>query len=181
MTTIRATLGVLATLLLAGCAAAEPTPAAPSSAPSASSEDLQAESSEEAFIAKATKGEVGVAVIDVIDPRTFLVGPNKIQQDQNGFTGKLTAEIADDSAFVSPGATECGFDESLAFAKQYFAEHPENAFVSGGTFSSNEYSMESIRAGFAYNSDAEGIFVNAHEDAKIQKAGLWASCPGFGA
>jgi hypothetical protein len=175
-----AAIAILATALLAGCATATPSEPAPS-APSSNVDTSPSAAPDEAFIKKAEAGEVGVAVLEVLDTRTFVVGPDTFSREESGFDGELTVEIGSD-AFVVPVTGECGYEESLAFAKQYFAETPEgDAYVRTGHFTSIEYYAASLRAGFAYFAAEDGLLVGAHQDGESKQAGLWATCPGFGA
>lgn len=177
-----ATIAVLATVLLAGCATAEAVPDATPS-PSATTDASQPENGEDSF-AKATKtAQMSVQVIDVIDPRTFTVGPTDYDREKSGFSGTVTVTIPEESPLVTPAEGECGYDESLAFAQQYFAEKPGDAFLDAGSLGSEMYPIESINAGFAYvaadpndNSD----YAQSSRDAQLTGTGLWATCPGFG-
>lgn len=170
----------LAAVLLTGCSTAEPsTTAAP--APSATAEQKTPSSEKRDFAEQVAKGELGVTVIKVLNPRSFVVGPNTFEQKQNGLSGEITVQIRADSDLVTPAQGACGYDESLAFATQYFTANPENAYVRSGDFASDEYYRDIVRAGFAYIPNNGGALANAQADAEINQAGLWATCPGYGA
>ena len=181
MKTVPAALLVLTALLLAGCAKGN-TGATADPAPSATAEQTKPTSEKRDFAEQAAQGELGVTVIKVIDPRTFVVGPSTFEQKQNGLSGEITVSLSAAPDKVTPSAGECGYDEALAFATQYFAENPENdAGVVRGTFSSTEYFGDAIRAGFMYIPNNHTQLESAQNDAEGNQAGLWGSCPGFGA
>lgn len=175
-----ATLAVLATVLFTGCAAAESSPSSGSTPKATAEETPASQTPEEIFIENATKGTLGVAVIEVIDPRTFVVGPNSFEQDHNKLAGEMTVSIRPESTLVTPAEGECGYDESLAFATQYFADNPENAYVKEGHFGSEEYLPDLIRAGFGYVPNPQGNLEIPQDEAQNLKSGLWTICPGFG-
>ena len=181
MKTVSAALLVLTALLLAGCATGN-TGTTADPAPSATAEQTKPASEKRDFADQAAKGELGVTVIMVIDPRTFVVGPSTFEQEHNDLSGEITVQIRVGSDLVTPAKGECGYDEALAFAQQYFAENPENdAGVAVGNFDSQEYFGAAIRAGFAYTPDPAPHLVSAQGDAEGNQAGLWSTCPGFGA
>lgn len=179
-----------ATILLAGCATAQPKAdnsggEALQPSPSATiTEQPQAEQpadGEAAFTEKASTEDLGITVIEVIDPRTFVVGPRTNEQERYGYTGQMTVTLFPSLNLVTPAEGECGYEQTLAFAKQYFAENPEgDAFVGAGSFASIEYYSAAIQAGVAYTTDTEGIFRYLQGQAESDQPGLWTTCPGFG-
>ena len=180
MKTVSAALLVLTALLLAGCATGNTgTTAAP--APSATAEQTKPASEKRNFAEQAAKGELGVTVIKVIDPRTFVVGPSTFEQEHNDLSGEITVKIRAGSDLVTPAEGECGYDEALAFAQQYFTENPEHAYIRAGDFGSDRYYQEIIRAGFAYIPNVQPPLLNAQGQAEGNQVGLWSTCPGFGA
>jgi len=177
-----ATVAILATILLSGCAAeSAPPTAGETTAPgvSATPTPTPTLSGDDAFAA-ALAGEVGVAVVEVVDPRTFIVKPSAYETSQNGYTGQATVSIRAESKLVTPAEGECGYDEALTYAKQYFAENPEDAYVLEGNFSTDGYYEVVLRAGFAYIPENDGPFEIAQAEADGSGAGLWSTCEGFG-
>jgi endonuclease YncB( thermonuclease family) len=177
-----ATVAILAAILLSGCAQESTPPNADATtAPTVSATPTPTPtlSGDDAFEASLA-GEVGVAVVEVIDPRTFVVKPNTYEAGQNGYTGEATVSIREESTLVTPAEGECGYDEALAYAKQYFSDNPEDAFVRDGDFGTDGYYEVVLRAGFAYIPDNDGQFAIAQAQADGSGAGLWSSCEGFG-
>ncbi|MEC5149534.1 hypothetical protein RCH22_001175 [Cryobacterium psychrotolerans] len=170
----------LATVLLTGCSAAAPSTEATTS-PTATAGQPAPNSAHGDFTERATKGQIGVTVIKVLSPRSFVVGPNAFEQKKNKLSGELTIQIRADSGLITPAQGACGYDETLAFVTQYFTTNPENAYVLAGNFDSDQYYQDLIRAGFAYIPNNEGILKNVQADAQDNKTGLWTTCPGFGA
>jgi len=178
-----ATVAILATILLAGCAAESAPPAAgdgPAPTASATPTPTPTLSGDDAFTA-ALLGEVGVAVVEVIDPRTFVVKPSADESSKKGYTGEATVSLPAESNLVTPTEGECGYEEALSYAKQHFAENPEDGYVLEGDFSPDEYYELVLRAGFAYIPDNDGPFEIAQAEADGSGAGLWSTCEGFGA
>jgi hypothetical protein len=175
-----ATIVVLATTLLAGCAASEPSAKAGPTSSSTVEETAptQTLSPEEAFREAATGG-VAVTVTEVIDPRTFLVEPRSFEQETKGLSGEITAQLNPDSTLTTPAENECGYAETLAFAKQFFAENPD-ANVEGGVFISDPYYPTILAAGFAYVAGQPEDREGEQRDARTSGAGLWSICPDFG-
>jgi hypothetical protein len=178
------TLFAAASLVLAGCAATEPSEfdqGAPVQSASATPTSTPVLSSEEA-LAEAMKYQMGATVLEVIDPRTFNIEPAADEQAA-GVSGEATVTIREGSPLVTPAEGECGYDEALAFAKQYFAENPDDAFVVEGSFSTEFYYDEAITSGFAYIPDDDGqenLYGIPQADAENASAGLYALCPDFG-
>ena len=132
-------------------------------------------------------GEIDVTVIKVIDPRTVLVGPSLGARFEDGhgtivtLAGEATVTLHPDSDIVTPAQGECGYDEALAFATQFFSENPTEAQVDRGDFFSSWYFSQLTEAGFASTSDDRGgAFSGPLYNAKNAKAGVWTLCPGFG-
>jgi hypothetical protein len=179
-----ATVAILATILLSGCAAESAPPAAGDGpAPTVSATPTPTPtptlSGDDAFIA-AGSGQVGVAVVEVVDPRTFVVKPSADEASENGYTGETTVSIREGSELVTPAEGECGYEEALAYAKQYFMENPEDAFIIEDNFSTEEYYERVLSAGFAYIPNNEGTYAIAQAEADGSGAGLWSLCEGFG-
>jgi len=178
------TLFAAASLVLAGCAATEPSEfdqGAPVQTASATPTSTPVLSSEEA-LEEAMKGQMGATVLEVLDPRTYRIEPDADEQ-ADGLSGEVTVTIRESSPLVTPAEGECGYDEALAFAKQHFAENPDDAYVAEGSFSAELYYDEVITAGFAYIPDNDGQdnhYAIAQEMAETSSAGLYALCPAFG-
>jgi len=167
-----------ASLLLVGCAAAEPTPfdqGAPTPSASTTPSSTPAVNEDEA-LTEAMKGEMGATVLEVLDPRTFRIEPAA----DEGLSGEATVAVREGSPLVSPAEGECGYDEALAFAKQHFAENPDDGYVLEGSFEFDSYFEKVLAAGFAYIPDYDGQFVITQENAERDQAGLYALCAGFG-
>jgi hypothetical protein len=180
-----ATVAILATILLSGCAQESPTPAAGNGSNSSATAaptptPTPTHNGDDAFIA-ALAGEVRVEVVEVVDPRTFVVKPSADETSKKGFTGESTVSMREGSELVTPAEGECGYDEALAYAKQYFAENPEDAYVLEGSFSTDGYYELVLSAGFAYIPNNDGPYELAQAQADGSGAGLWSTCEGFGA
>jgi hypothetical protein len=172
---------ILATALLAGCAAgpATSTDAAPeTSAPTAQTKPEQRQ----------------VTGVEVLDPTTIVVTPFKDTDEL--FGEEFTVHIND---FLTPAEGECGYDEALALADatvvdgvwflMYTAAH-DGVWIDDegdhyGYLDSRglSYGQTMVSAGMAYvPTDVENSpLVNVQNDARDAGTGLWASCPGFGA
>jgi outer membrane murein-binding lipoprotein Lpp len=175
-----ATIVVLATTLLAGCSASEPSAKAGPTSSSTVEEKAQTQglSPEEAF-REAGETSVAVTVTEVIDPRTFLVEPRSFEQENKGLSGEIEAQLRANTTLVTPAENECGYAETLTFAKEFFAENPD-ANIYEGNFISDTYYPRILQAGFAYMSDDSGEFYEWQMDAESSGAGLWSTCPDFG-
>ncbi|SEF02666.1 hypothetical protein SAMN04489740_3842 [Arthrobacter alpinus] len=169
--------------LLAGCAPTESSQVnqdAPSQSATATATPTPILNEKEA-LAKAMKGQMGATVLEVLDPGTFLVELSPYEQKMKGLSGEATVTFRKSLGLVTPAQGECGYDEAFAFAKQYFADNPDDVYVSEGSFGTDHYLDEALRAGFAYIPDHEGRYDNALAQAAADRAGLYALCPNFGA
>ncbi|SFN71128.1 hypothetical protein [Mycetocola miduiensis] len=176
-----ATIVVLATTLLAGCAASEPSAKA-GLTPSSTVEETaptQTSSPEEAFRG-ATKVSVAVTVTEVIDPRAFLVEPRAFERETRGYSGEITAELSATTKLVTPTENECGYAQTLAFAKRFFAENPDDAGIENGVFLTLHYYPRLLEAGFAYMADDSGEFYEWQTGAQGVGTDLSSTCPDFG-
>ncbi len=190
MKTTSAALLVLATVLLAGCSATtstndDPTPSTDGVSNSAetstpSTDKSAVKISEERFEASLARNPKDIEVVEVLDPRTFLVEAGALSAKANNYAGQIPISISADLGIVTPSLGECGYDESLAFAKQYFAEDPTDMKVKNGDFTSFAYFWAATEAGLAYSDDNYSSLSVPKMDAENAKAGLWALCPGFG-
>jgi hypothetical protein len=187
----QAVVGVLlATVLLAGCTAT--ASAKDTTAPSTDGVSNSAETStpstdksavkisEERFEASLAGNPKNIEVVEVLDPRTFLVEAGALSAKANNYAGQIPISISADLGIVTPALGECGYDESLAFAKQYFAENPTDMKVKNGDFTSFAYFWAATEAGLAYSDDNYSSLSAPKMDAENAKAGLWTLCPGFG-
>lgn len=171
-----------ASLFLAGCAPTEPSQTsqdAPSQSATSTATSTPALSEKEA-LAEAMKGQMRATVLEVLDPRTFLVEPSPVELKRKGLSGEVTVSFRKSMGLVTPAKGECGYDEAIAFAKQYFADNLDDAYVSEGNFATEHYLDEAFRAGFAYIPDHEGNYEDALAQGADDRAGLYALCPNFG-
>jgi hypothetical protein len=174
-----ASIGVLEALLLAGCATTAPNTqeSLSESSPSTSGEQSATASPEDTFATQVETGDLSITVLEVIDSKTFVVGPLASDSD---LAGRAIVEVRPDSSVSFPAEGACGYDEAAAFATNYFAENPENAYVTGGYFGSDDYFGDVVLAGFAFQPGGTGSYAILQEDAQRAGSGLWASCPDFG-
>ena len=177
---VLATIAAITVSLLAGCAEEPPQVAPATPGASVSATPAAAEDKAVAFANDASTAVIGLVVLDVVDPRTFVVGPDAREAETNGYAGEITVQINPGYNVVTPLEGECGYDESLAFALLYFSEHPDRAYVDAGKFGSDEYFGDVIQAGFAYVPNFEGRYVMLQETAQATNAGLWGICAGYG-
>lgn len=133
---------------------------------------------EERF-AEAVKDEIGVTVTEVVDRQTFVVEPRPYDREYNHFAGEATVTLNPKAPLVTPSSGDCGYDDALAFARDYFAATPA-AGTTAGHFTELEYFTAAVRAGFAYPTDGSDLD-NPLADARSASAGLWGTCPGWGA
>ena len=178
-----AVIGGLAVILLSGCVATS-SPSS-SAAPKPSSTSASAKQKEPA-------ADQFVQALEVIDPETIVVAPI-------GKTYKLGKKfVMHDNTIVTPSKGDCGYDESLAFAKKTLVGqdwdfkpdsvtngiYVDSRGVHYGWLSSTAgpYGEVMITAGMAVNATNDGtdIWAPYQTDAKATNTGLWATCPGFG-
>jgi len=180
-----------ASIFLAGCSTSESPRASQETAtpPATTTATSTPTPSQDDALAEALMGEMGVTVLEVVDPRTFRVEPDPNEQETNGLSGEATITMRESSDIVTPLEGECGYTEALAFAKQYFTDNPENAYVLEGNFETDEYYDAAIESGFAFfdydteaqYAGAQDLWLAAQEEAKAAGTGLYALCSDFGA
>lgn len=176
-----AILAALAAVLLTGCGSAgtsEPNESAPTQSTPTRIPVSEGDPGFEESLSERMKDEVGVEILEVQSPRVFLIGPDAWEKDYYDLSGEETVELRDD--MVTPEKGECGYDEALSFARDYFAADAE-ADVSGGVLYAPAFDEDYIRAGFAYIPDVTTSLRHAQEEAQYDKNGLWGTCDSFGA
>jgi len=179
-----ATIGVIATILLAGCAAG------PSSTP-----DSSENAPTEAPVSQTKPEPRNVRAVEVIDPMTVVVTP--LDESDELFGTEFSVHVQD---FVAPSEGDCGYEEALAVAKDaavgpiWSLTYPDavddNVWIAsdGDHFgwlnsNGNTYGQELVVAGMAFEpAGADPSYLaNPQREAQNAGTGLWTSCPDFGA
>lgn len=173
-----AIIAALATVLLAGCSAAEPsTNDAATTAPSTPVVQTQPEARM-------------VDVVKIVDPTTIVVTP--VTKDDALYGTKFTVHLVD---FSTAKKGQCGYAETLALTETtligrtwglVYESTTDDVWIDAkgdhyGYLDSRgpSYNDTMTVNGFAYAKTGEQLS-NPQEDAKQAGKGLWAACPDFG-
>lgn len=183
-----AALVVLAVILLAGCTAA---PSADANA-TGNGAPPSASAGQGSTPTPTVPDQRLVRTVKVIDPVTVIMTP--FNKTDSLYGKDFTVHIND---IVAPAKGECGYDQSLAFAKKtlpgvaWSLEYDtvtNGVYIKGGNHygwlgATVPYGLKMIVAGMAHlttNPKAQ-FFSSQAAQAKAGSVGLWGSCPGFGA
>jgi len=175
-------LGAVAIALLAGCSSS------PTDAPAATNDATP-------DVTQVMPETREVRAVEVLDPVTIVVTP--VRESDSLYGEEFTVHIDDLDA---PEDGDCGFDEASAAAVSAIGDSPWFLRYDGVTKTvyvddaGEHHGSLRQRAGASYpetmvadgyGRPAEGeeseLFDSAERDAKAANAGLWATCPDFGA
>lgn len=186
-----ATVAIVAALLLAGCS---PQPSAPAADQSAEQTTAPAETSSAVTV---QPDALAVDIVEVVDLETIVVTP---REDTSELYGEdIVVHVVNVDA---PAPGDCGYDEALALAKEQIFIYPNwwvqydvtakssDVFVDedgehyGRLEAKNvSYDTVMINRGFATipADDTDSVNTSYEQSAKDSGAGLWGTCPDFGA
>lgn len=178
-----AAIGLLAAVLLAGCAAGSEADPATSGMPTGDTQKPQTRPDQ-----RPVRG------VDVIDPVTVVVTPTDEGDDL--FGEKIIVHVND---ITAPAEGECGYDDAVATAAEtavdanwsidyssvtdgvYIDDKGEHHGVLNARVVTFSQTMVTEGMALARAGEVDSYLSNYQEKAQGASAGLWASCPGFGA